>query len=51
MEVSLADTKQRRDAVKKRPTELEKHRQEVRVHLDCFDSANEKLIAAEGVVE
>ncbi|EEB64184.1 ATP-binding protein [Corynebacterium amycolatum] len=51
VEASLAGAKQRRDAVEKRLAELEKRRQEIRVHLDYFDSANEKLAAAEGVVE
>ena len=51
VEASLAGAKQRRDAVENRLAELEKRRQEIRVHLDYFDSANEKLAAAEGVVE
>lgn len=51
VEASLAGAKQRRDAVENRLAELEKRRQEIRVHLDYFDSANEELAAAEGVVE
>ena len=51
VEASLAGAKQRRDAVENRLAELEKRRQEIRVHLDYFDSANEKLAAAEGAVE
>lgn len=51
VEASLAGAQQRRDAVEKRLAELEKRRQEIRVHLDYFDSANEKLAAAKGVVE
>ena len=51
VEASLAGAKQRRDAVENRLSELESRRQEIRVHLDYFDSANEKLAAAEGAVE
>lgn len=51
VEASLAGAKQRKDSVEKRLSELEKRRQEIRVHLDYFDSANEKLAAADGVVQ
>lgn len=48
---SLEGARGRVERSEARLAALEKRRNEIRVHLDYFDSANEKLAAAEGAVE
>nr|WP_120491332.1 AAA family ATPase [Corynebacterium lactis] len=51
VEDSLEGARVRVARTEARLSELEKRRNEIRVHLDYFDSANEQLASAEGAVE